>query len=302
MNKKLPVTAIVMTLNEERNLKESLHSVSDYIDQIILVDSFSNDKTIEIAKKYTDYIYQNKWINYSNQYKWAIDNTEIKNEWVIRLDADERWTPEGFKELELLLNENKYDGVYVRMKIFFMSKWIKYGGFYPNLFLRVYKKSKGKIEDRWMDEHIKINGATKISKIDVIESNYDRQQNITLWTAKHNNYSTREAIELLIQKHKLREMDTVANIFGNKIERKRWLKENLYFRFPLFIRPFFYFTYRYLIKLGFMDGKEGAIFHLLHAFWYRFLVDTKVYQIERIAKNENKPILTVVNEHYGYKI
>jgi hypothetical protein len=153
-----------------------------------------------------------------------------------------------------------------------------------------------------MDEHIKINGATKISKIDVIESNYDRQQNITLWTAKHNNYSTREAIELLIQKHKLREMDTVANIFGNKIERKRWLKENLYFRFPLFIRPFFYFTYRYLIKLGFMDGKEGAIFHLLHAFWYRFLVDTKVYQIERIAKNENKPILTVVNEHYGYKI
>lgn len=291
-----------MTLNEERNLEQCLESVVNHIDEIIIVDCFSSDKTLEIAKKYTNKIYQNKWINYARQYQWAIDNTDITNDWVLRLDADERWTKKGFTELANIIESGKYDGVYVKMQIYFMSKWIRFGGFYPNLFLRVYKRSKGTIEDRWMDEHIQVQGETFISKIDVIEANYDRQQNITLWTTKHNNYSTREAIEFLIHKHNLKQMDSVAKFFGNTTERKRWLKEKFYFRFPLFIRPFLYFSYRYILKLGFLDGKKGVIFHFLHAFWYRFLVDVKVYQIESIAKQEKKPIPLVIKEHYGIDI
>jgi glycosyltransferase involved in cell wall biosynthesis len=302
MGSTIPITAIVMTLNEKLNLEECLVSVNDFIDEIIIVDCFSSDNTLEIAKKYTTKIYQHKWINYSQQYNWAINNTEIKNEWILRLDADERWTKVGFDELKDIIENDKADGVYVKMKIFFMGRWIKHGGFYPNYFLRVYKKVKGKMEDRWMDEHIKVEGKSVVSSIDVIESNYDRQKNITFWTDKHNKYSTLEAIELLLQKYKLKNLDSIAKFQGNKTERKRWLKEKFYFRLPLFIRPFLYYIHRYIFKLGFLDGKEGFIFHYLHAFWYRFLVDVKVYQIEKLAKKENKGIREVIKEHFGVEI
>jgi glycosyltransferase involved in cell wall biosynthesis len=299
---KLPVTAIIMTYNEQRNLRACLESVKDYIDDIIIVDSFSTDNTEEIARVYTQKFYKNKWINYSKQYLWSIANTDIKNEWILRLDADERWTVEGFEELRQIIEEDKADGVYVKMKIFFMGRFIKHGAFYPNYFLRVYKKSKGAMEDRWMDEHIKVDGVVVHSNIDVIESNYDRQENISLWTDKHNGYSTREAVEFLIAKHNIHKIDTVAKFFGNKTERKRWLKENIYFKVPLFLRPIMYFTYRYFFKFGFLDGKEGFIFHTLHAFWYRFLVDTKVYQIEQLAKKNHQTIPEVVKDHYGIDI
>jgi len=302
MKNKLPITAIIMTYNEERNLRACLESVKDHIDDIIIVDSFSNDRTEEIAKEYTDKFYANKWINYSKQYLWGIANTDIKNEWILRIDADERWTAEGFSELRKIIEDDSADGVYVKMKIFFMGRFIKHGAFYPNYFLRVYKRSKGAMEDRWMDEHIKVDGVVVHSKIDVIESNYDRQENITLWTTKHNGYSTREAVEFLIAKHNIHEIDTVADLFGNKTERKRWMKENIYFKTPLFVRPFMYFVYRYVFKFGFLDGKEGFIFHTLHAFWYRFLVDTKVYQIEQLAKKNNQTIQEIVKDHYEMDI
>ena len=299
---RLPISVIVLTFNEKLNLQECLDSVCNYVDEIIVVDSYSNDNTIEIAKKYTDKIYQNKFVNQAKQFIWALANANIKNEWILRIDADERWTKDGFEELREIIEKDKADGVYVKMKIFFMGRWIMHGGFYPNYFLRVYKKSKGKMEDRWMDEHIKVDGKTIVSSIDVIESNYDRQKNISLWTDKHNKYSTREAIEFLIQKHNLKSMDTVANFWGNKTERKRWLKEKFYFRIPLFLRPFLYYIHRYIFKLGFLDGKEGFIFHYLHAFWYRFLVDAKVYQLERNARTESKSIANVIKDHYGIEI
>ena len=299
---KLPVTVIIMTYNEKRNLRACLESVKDYIDDIIIVDSFSTDNTEEIARKYSQKFYQNKFINQAKQFIWTVANTDIKNEWILRLDADERWTVEGFAELRQIIEEDKADGVYVKMKIFFMGRFIKHGAFYPNYFLRVYKKSKGAMEDRWMDEHIKVDGRVVHSNIDVIESNYDRQVNISLWTDKHNGYSTREAVEFLIAKHNIHKIDTVAKLFGNKTERKRWLKENIYFKVPLFLRPSMYFVYRYFFKFGFLDGKEGFIFHTLHAFWYRFIVDTKVYQIEQLSKKNNQTIQEVVKDHYGMDI
>lgn len=302
MQEKLPITAIIMTLNEKINLPECLESIKDYVDDIIVVDSFSSDNTVEIASRYTDKVHQNKFINYSKQFIWSLNNTDVKHEWILRLDADERWTADGFEKVRKIVEEDSADGIYVKMKIFFMGKWIRYGGFYPNQFLRVYKKSKGAMEDRWMDEHIRVNGKTVAADIDVIEANYDRQKNITLWTTKHNNYSTREAVESIINRHGLAEVDTVADLFGNKTERKRWLKEKVYYRVPLFVRPFFYFFYRYIIKFGFLDGVEGFIFHTLHAFWYRFLVDVKVYQIEKNAKQENKHVKEVVLNDYGIEL
>ena len=299
---KLPVSAIIMTYNEQVNLPKCLESISDYVDDIILVDSFSNDVTLDIARTYTPKVYQNIFVDQAKQFIWALENTSIANEWILRIDADERWTPEGFAELCDIIENDKADGVYVKMKIFVMGRWIKHGGFYPNNFLRVYKKSKGSMEDRWIDEHIRVDGRTIVSNIDVIESNYDRQKNLVLWTTKHNNYSTREAVEFLIAKHNLAKVDTIANLFGTSTERKRWIKEKVYFRIPLFVRPFLYFFYRYFFQLGFLDGMQGFIFHTLHAFWYRFLVDAKVYQIEKNARDEGTDIRTAIKNHFGLDV
>jgi glycosyltransferase involved in cell wall biosynthesis len=299
---KLPLTAIILTGNEEHNLSKCLDSIVNYVDQIIIVDCFSTDKTKEIASEYTDLFYQNKWINYSKQYIWAINNTPIRNEWILRIDADERWTNDGFVELSDIIETDRADGVYVKMKIFFMDRWIRHGGNYPNYFLRVYKRNNGVMEDRWMDEHIKVDGRSFVSSIDVIEANYDRQRDISLWTNKHNGYSTRESVEILIQKYRIGDVETIAQLLGGKTERKRWLKENIYFCLPLFVRPFLYYVYRYIFKLGFLDGKEGFIYHYLHAFWYRFLVDVKVCQLERNAKVDNICIKLAIKKYYDIEI
>jgi glycosyltransferase involved in cell wall biosynthesis len=274
---KLPITAIILTFNEESNLPDCLVSIKDYVDEIIVVDSYSTDKTIDIASQYTDKIYKHTFHNQSQQFAWALNNTDISNEWILRIDADERWTEEGFSELKNIIENDLADGVYVRMKIYFMGRWMRHGGFYPNYFLRVFKKSKGFIENRLVDEHIIVEGKTIISNIDVIESNYDRQKDISLWTQKHNDYATREAIEYM----RTKSSDALANIFGNKTEQKRWFKWNVYYKLPLFVRPFIYFTYRYFVKLGFLDGKEGLIFHFLQGCWYRFLVDAKIYEMKK---------------------
>jgi glycosyltransferase involved in cell wall biosynthesis len=300
--KELFISAIILTRDEQHNLPACLESIKNYVDEIIIVDSFSTDSTIEIASKYTNKIYQHKFINQAQQFKWALNNIDIANEWILRVDADERWTTEGFAELREIIDHDLADGVSVKMKMYFMHRWIKHGDFYPNFFLRVFKRSKGTIEDRLMDEHINVTGRTIMSNIDVIENNYDRQNNITGWITKHNNYATREAIEFLSIKYQLRSIETIANLVGGKTERKRWLKENLYYKLPLFARAFLFFLYRYFIKLGFLDGREGFIYLLLQGFWYRFLVDTKIYQLEKIAHNERRDIRDVIMEHYGMEL
>jgi glycosyltransferase involved in cell wall biosynthesis len=301
MINKLPISVIILTYNEEKNIEDCLKSVYGWVDEIFIVDSYSTDKTLEIAKRYTDKIYQHHFENYAKQFNWALENLPIKDDWVMRLDADERWTEDGFRELQEIIQKGDVDGVYVKMKIYFMGRWIKHGDFYPNYFLRVFRKGKGKIEDRMMDEHILVEGKTVKSNIDVIESNYDRQMNLSLWIKKHNWYSTREAVEFLKIKNKNTKIESVGNFWGGKTERKRWLKEKFYFKVPLFLRPFLYFLYRYFIKFGFLDGKEGLIFHFLQGFWYRFLVDSKIYQIEKRAREENVPIEKIIEEFLKVK-
>ena len=153
-----------------------------------------------------------------------------------------------------------------------------------------------------MDEHIAVDGVVVDTSIDVLERNYDRQENIAVWTNKHNGYSTREALENLIVRHDLRSLETIADLGGKSTERKRWMKENVYFRAPLFLRPALYFVYRYIFQRGFLDGMEGFIFHVLHAYWYRFLVDVKIYQIERNARVSKQSIAETVLDHWGIKV
>ncbi|MDW8002921.1 MAG: glycosyltransferase family 2 protein [Deltaproteobacteria bacterium] len=299
---KLPISVIILTYNEEVNLEDCLKSVHDWVEDIFIVDSYSTDKTVEIAKRYTDKIYYHPFENYAKQFNWALENLPIKTEWVMRLDADERATFDLQKELSKVLFsvDKEVTGIFVKRKVFFMERWIKHGTYYPVWLLRVWRHHSGRCEQRWMDEHIKlIRGRPIFVNGDIEEHN---RKTLHWWIDKHNSYATREAIDILNLKYAFFTSDDIQpNFFGSQPERKRWLKEK-YARLPLFIRPLFYFVYRYFLKLGFLDGIEGLIWHFLQGFWYRFLVDAKIYEIEKKAKKEGKTVPEVIRQLYNINL
>jgi hypothetical protein len=143
-----------------------------------------------------------------------------------------------------------------------------------------------------MDEHIVVDGKTIEMPYDIID---DNTKSLTWWTNKHNWYSDHECYEIL-NSEKLRAGDKLlkSSLFGSFTERKRWLKDNLYLKLPLGFRAWAYYAYRYYINLGFLDGPEGRIFHFLQAYWYRFLVDAKIYEVRKkgidLSKSDNKAL------------
>jgi len=271
---KLSISVIILTYNEEIHLERLLKNIADWADEIFVVDSYSTDNTVQIAKRYGCKIVQHSFENQAQQFNWALENLDIKNEWILRLDADEYLTEELKEEIKKLLrNTNliqKYEstninGFYIKRRVYFMGRWIKHGGYYPIWFLRLFKKGKAKPEQRAMDEHIVLlEGRAERLKNDFID---DNKKGLSDWIQKHNNYASREAADVL------------RGDYGTK-------KKKIYYRLPLFCRVFLYFFYRYFIRLGFLDGKEGLIFHFLQGFWYRFLIDAKIYEARK-QKLEN---------------
>lgn len=303
MNNK-PITLIILTFNEEKQIERCIRSTKEICDEIFIIDSFSTDSTARIAENLGAKVFQQIWMNnHAKQFNWGLANLPIKTRWVLRLDADEYLLPELITEIKEKLAKLDKDvtGVILKRRVYFMNRWIKHGGYYPTYLLRLWRYGSGKYEERWMDEHVKLNqGRTVTFENDFVDDNLN---NLTWWTNKHNNYATREAIDLLNIKYNFSSTIGInANLSEAQDKRKRWLKEKLYTRIPLFVRPFFYFIYRYFFRLGFFDGKPGLIWHFLQGFWYRFLVDAKVYDIERRAKKENKKIPDLIKEYYNIEI
>ena len=299
----MDITAIILTLNEEANLDASISVLSGIVKGIFVVDSFSSDRTLQIAASYGAKIYQNKFVNQAQQLKWAFETLPIRTKWIMRVDADERWTPEALAELGKALKLDSADSIYIKMRIFFMDRWMRHGGYYPNHYLRVFKTEHARIENRMMDEHVIPYGRTMLLKNDIIEYNLkDRNFSISNFISKHNSFSTREAVEAMAIKYGYVKVDSVADIGGGRTERKRYIKENIYYKLPLFLRAFLYFFYRYFFQLGFLDGREGFIFHFLQGLWYRFLIDVKIFEITRKAQKEHKDIYLVIKELHGIEI
>jgi len=202
-------------------------------------------------------------------------------DWWWRLDADEYVTPELAHEIQTRTGTlgPEISGVFVPRRMTFLRRKIKWGGVFPVQMLRLFRYGKGRCENRWMDEHILVDGATTGFQGELIDDNIN---SLTWWTEKHNSYSSREAVDLLNLKYGFMAQDTVADLRGGQQAGvKRWVKEHVYARLPLGLRAFLYAFYRYVIRLGFLDGREGTAFHLLQGFWYRYLVDTKVFEVER---------------------
>jgi len=273
------ITTIILTYNEELNIEECIKSIKNISKRIVVIDSFSTDRTVEIAKNMGAEVYQNKWINYSKQFRYGMEISKIDTKWVFRFDADERLTNESATELEKVCNENEdsdVNGIILRFEVNFLGKKLRYGGIYPFRKLLVFKHGYGNIEDRHMDEHIILKeGKTIELKNDSLHYDY---KDLTFWIDKHNKYSSREVQDYLDSFAKSEEIEKL----DKSARFKRFIKFNIYYKLPMSLRALSYFIYRYFLKLGFLDGKEGLIFAVLQAFWYRFLVDAKIYEYKAL--------------------
>jgi glycosyltransferase involved in cell wall biosynthesis len=280
----LPISTIVLTYNEENTIGKCLKSVHGWVDEILVVDSYSTDSTLEIARNYTDKIYQHPFGNYARQRNWAQENLPIRNEWTFHLDADEVATAELIGELKDIFTKpiNGVDGFLVSRGTVFMGRRIKHGGLEPVYHLRVFRRSSGRCEERLYDQHFYVTGKVTRLRGEIINT---VTSDLDTWIARHNRWAHLETQEVTGGEGSAGCHRAIkGRRKGNPIERKRWLREQ-YYRLPLFIRPSLYFLYRYFFRLGFLDGKEGLVYHVLQAFWYRFLVDAKIYEYRRKLEN-----------------
>jgi glycosyltransferase involved in cell wall biosynthesis len=241
---------------------------------VFVLDSFSSDKTIEIASKYNCEILQSSFINYSKQRNFALNNFPIQTEWVLFLDADE-WVPESLQnEISSVLENNPTEnGFYIKRKFIWMRKWVC-RGVYPTWILRLFRLKFARCEDRSVNEHMIVEGSCGNLHNDFI---HEDQKSISDWITKHNKYATLEANELL---KNIDQKNIKTNFFGSQAERKRWLRYRVWNRLPPLIRPFFYFFYRYILQAGFLDGKQGLIYHFLQALWFPMMIDIKFLEMK----------------------
>lgn len=298
----MKLVAVILTFNEAIHLERCIESVKKITGEIVVADCFSTDNTLEIARLLGARVIQREWINHAQQFNWALTQLEPECDWVLRIDADEYLTPELIKTIKEKLpsvSEN-IEGIYINRRMTFQGKLIKHGGIFPIKVLRLFRFGKGECENRWMDEHIKVQGPTLQFQGELIDNNLNT---LTWWTNKHNNYASREAVDLLNLKFNFMPHDSVASLRdGKQAGFKRWLKEEVYARLPGGFRAFAYFFYRYLIRLGFLDGQAGTAFHFLQGFWYRYLVDAKIVEVKRYMQEHDCQIEVAIDRVLDIKI
>jgi len=297
----IDLTVIILTFNEEIHISRCISRLLNLAKEIFVVDSHSKDQTSNIALNTGAKVFFNVWPgSQAAQFNWALQNLPIQTEWILRLDADEYLLPELIQEIEDSLASLSKDvsGIVFKRRLIFQGKWIKRGT-YPVKLLRLFRRGKAKSEQKLMDEHIVLLEGTSIEfKHDFVDENLNT---LASWTDKHNGYSIREAIDLLDIELGLIPTDNQIHYLSKQAAEKRAIKYK-YAKQPLFIRSFIYFIYRYIFKLGFLEGKEGFLWHFLQGWWYRTLVDAKIFEIKRACGNDKEKIKAYLKENYSINL
>lgn len=279
----MSITAIILTYNEARHIARAIRSIQPLAERICVVDSGSTDGTDEIARRLGAEVHTHPFVNQAKQLQWAIDHLDIHGGWVLRLDADEIIEPDLAREITEKLPRLAADvvGVNLKRKHIFMDRWVRHGGRYPLVMLRLWRHGHGRVEDRWMDEHMLVKGGRTVTFNGGFADH--NLGDLSYFTDKHNKYATREAIEVLSQRLGLFARDQALNARSTSAQAsfKRWIKERLYNRIPFTVSAPLYFLWRYVFQLGFLDGRSGLVYHFLQGFWYRFLVGARLMELER---------------------
>jgi glycosyltransferase involved in cell wall biosynthesis len=260
--------------------------VAPLSDDVHIVDSFSNDRTLDIARSFGAKISQHAFENYGAQRNWAISSLTLKYDWQLHLDADERLTPELRHEIMELKEGAEISGFYLPRMMYFLGHPIRHGGLSPTWHMRLFKSGLGKCETRKYDQHFYLTSG-KTSQLEGFMLD-DVRMSLSEWTQRHNRWSDAEVEE---QNAESSGGLVIGKMRGNPVEKKRFLR-GLYGKCPPFTRAFLLFFYRYIIRLGFLDGSAGFVFYVLQTFWFRFLIDSKLFE-RRQARSVDEHCTTV---------
>jgi glycosyltransferase involved in cell wall biosynthesis len=263
-----PLSVIILTFNEEANLPAALDSLKAWAEEVFVVDSYSTDRTVEIALERKNdgvRVVQHVFQDYSRQWNWALEHLPVSQPWVMKLDADERATEDFRDEVTARITspDTRETGFVVHWRPVFMGRRLRWGGVYPNGNLRIWSRGRARAGRRAVNEHLHVDGA--VGQIHATIDHYDFKS-LTHWIDRHNRYSSMEAGEM--ESAGLR-IETPPQLFGQPYERRMWLRR-VYNSMPA--RPFLYFLYCYFLRLGFLDGRVG--------FRYCFLRSTFFYWID----------------------
>jgi glycosyltransferase involved in cell wall biosynthesis len=283
---RVPVTVVVLTFNEARNLEACLASVAGWAAAVVVVDSGSTDGTVELARRHGAHVIVHPFESHARQWRWALNEVDRLGSapaWTLGLDADQRVTPPLQQSIAAAIAQDavapEVDGFFVNRRQIFRGRWIRYGGYYPKYLLKLFRRDRVALDPgELVDHHFIVPGATRLLAGDLIEDNRN-EDDVGVWIAKHHRYAARQA------EQEFRERAGAASArparpTGDPDARVRWQKRQ-WRRLPLFVRPAVYFFYRYILRLGFLDGRQGFVFHATQAFWYRLLVDVHLDRLRR---------------------
>lgn len=293
-----PVHAFILTLNEEKHIARCIDSVRAHCASVLVIDSGSSDATCSIAKGAGAEVIVHPFRTHAGQVNTAIAHLAGRGGWLLRIDADEVLEPPPEGAL-VAVNETAA-GLIVRRHIHFLGRRMQHGGLQPNWHLRLWRNGLGRCEQRWMDEHVVVDGPTRHTALEISDINLNP---VGWWTAKHNDYASREAVEVLARKYPLLDRDhpTAAPLHG-PVRLKRLVKERVFERIPGGLRAKLYFFWRYWARLGFLDGAEGYYFHFLQVYWYRTLIDCKVREIELYRADHGTTLPSAIEAVTGLRL
>jgi len=259
---RVPLSVVIPTRDEERNLRPTLETVVGWADQIFVFDSFSTDRTLDIAREFDVPVVQRRFDDFSTHKNWALDNLPIRNQWVLLLDADERLTPTLRDEIAAVIaKEPTHNGYYIARNNYFMGRRLRHCGMTPDFQLRLLRRGKGRYEDRIVHEHVIVDGTVGYLKTPL---EHNDLKGLDRWLERHNSYTRMEALEV----RRVLDREDAGRIAGRLTargpERRRVLKEWAYRYLPC--RALFVFIWMYIVRGGFLDGRLGFRYCMLRAF------------------------------------
>lgn len=292
----ISISVLILTYNERLHIERCIKSAHRISDKIYVVDSYSTDGTQEIARRLGATVVEHDYVNQAQQMQWAINNLELDTEWVMRMDADEYLTDKLVDEIKTVLPELSADvtGVYLPLDVIFQGKNVKHGRLHAPKIMRIWRRGKAYMEQRWMDERMVLTEGSAITfKGRFVDHNLN---SLAWWTQKHNNYSNRELAVEAMRMYGIGRDDEAL--------KGRNQKKGMYYRLPAFFRAGVYFSVRYFLLGGFIDGKAGLIWATLQAYWYRFLIDAKMSEMKRaLGKNPSQEqVKTYFREKYNIEL
>ena len=277
---RVPVSVLITTYNEELNVEDCLRSVNDLADEVFVLDSFSTDRTLEICRAYATKIHQIPSQRVADLKNWALEHLPFQNDWVLILDADERVTPHLQNEISNIVRSKsgRSDGYYVNRRFIFYGKWIRHCGWYPSWNLRLFKHGLGRYEDRASHEHVILRGRVGFCKHDLL---HEDMRDMHAWIAKHNRYASHEAYEYQRVLQRSHSTGFQPSLLEGSVKWKRAIKEWVWIRLPG--RALLLFLYLYVFRLGFLDGRHGLKFCVMHAIFEHFIA-IKLWELQHYKK------------------